>query len=219
MHCSQATQNSSLLGLQSMHFKGKNIDKFGEFIHCIINFQMDHHCPWLNNCVGHWNHRYFFLYMAHTVLGCVFLMVFGFQILWEDYFSDRDPNETFSIFSRHSLIIYETFLTTGCFLFLGGLSLWHAKLITRGETSIEALINKSEEKRFRKLGKVYKNPYDFSPWHNWCLFLGMIDGRGWSSVLLPSSHYPKGNGLQFDSIYSCDIKWNDLPQLDASKLA
>ena len=42
-------------------------------------------------------------------------------------------------------------------------------------------VSRSETKRLRSLGKVYKNPYDFSPWHNWCLFLDMIDGRGWKS--------------------------------------
>ena len=40
---------------------------------------------------------------------------------------------------------------------------------------------RSETRRLRSQGKVYRNPYDFSPWHNWCLFLGMIDGRGWTS--------------------------------------
>ena len=53
-------------------------------------------------------------------------------------------------FSRHALIMYETFMTTGTFLIVGGLTLWHAKLITKGETSIEAHINKSERKRVAK---------------------------------------------------------------------
>lgn len=172
---------------------------------------MDHHCPWLNNCVGHRNHRHFFLYMIYTVLGCVFLMTFGFEILWEDYFREQDPNEVFSVFSRHSLIWFEAFITTGCFLFLGGLTLWHGRLINRGETSIEAHINESERKRLKKKGKVYRNPYDFSPWHNWCLFLGMIDGRGWWHVLFPSSHPPRGNGLEWDTVFSCGVPWNESP--------
>ena len=40
---------------------------------------------------------------------------------------------------------------------------------------------RSETKRLRLDGKSYRNPYNFTPWHNWCLFLGMIDGRGWAS--------------------------------------
>jgi palmitoyltransferase len=40
---------------------------------------MDHHCPWINGCIGHFNHRYFFLYMTYTVLGCLFIMVSMFN--------------------------------------------------------------------------------------------------------------------------------------------
>lgn len=37
---------------------------------------------------------------------------------------------------------------------LGGLTLWHAMLITRGETSVERHINRKETKRLREQGKV-----------------------------------------------------------------
>lgn len=37
---------------------------------------------------------------------------------------------------------------------LGALTLWHAILITRGETSIERHINNKETKRLAKRGKV-----------------------------------------------------------------
>lgn len=39
-------------------------------------------------------------------------------------------------------------------LALGALTLWHAALITRGETSIERHINKKERQRLQKKGKV-----------------------------------------------------------------
>ena len=61
---------------------------------------MDHHCPWLNNCVGHWNHRHFFLYMAWMIAGCAFVMAFGFEIMWEEVFaqgsSDSATDQTHS---------------------------------------------------------------------------------------------------------------------------
>ena len=40
---------------------------------------------WLNNCVGHRNHRHFFLYMAFMVLGTAFIMAFGFQVAFIEF--------------------------------------------------------------------------------------------------------------------------------------
>ena len=81
--------------------------------------------------------------------------------------------------------------------------------------------NQGETKRLKKLGKVYRNPYDFGPWYNWCLFLGLINGRKWTSLLWPSRIRPKGTGLEWDTFQSCDIKWNceEHKLIDASKLA
>lgn len=184
---------------------------------CVL--KMDHHCPWLNNCVGHFNHRHFFLYMVFTVTGCAFIMMFGFEIFMEEFvdhwwggaedvqLATRYPGQSFGVFTRRSLVFYEAFMTSATFVALGGLAAWHARLITAGQTSIEAHINRSETKRLAEQGKLYRNPYNFGPLHNWFLFLGVVDGRGWSSVLLPSSHTPPGDGLTWNSVYSCNINW------------
>lgn len=82
-------------------------------------------------------------------------------------------------------------------LALGALTLWHAALITRGETSIERHINRKERQRLQKKGKVstahstgagwgrarcdaplpvlqiFRNPYSYGSWDNWKVFLGV----------------------------------------------
>ncbi|XP_055317033.1 palmitoyltransferase ZDHHC16 [Sitodiplosis mosellana] len=209
---------------------------------CIL--KMDHHCPWLNNCVGYANHRYFFTYMLYTVIGSLFLIMFGveiaYNVLWladDEEWSETEPleghpitynltghivpisemneyrdiettNEAFEqseanlyrIFMRRSLT-FMAFINVAVVIALGLLTMWHAKLIYRGETSIEAHINAKETKKLAANGKPYQNPYNFGPKKNFQLFLGLVNGRTfWRHFLFPSTHKPEGNGLVFQTI-------------------
>jgi palmitoyltransferase len=84
---------------------------------------------------------------------------------------------------------------------LGALAIWHFKLISRGETAVEAHINKSETKRLDSLGKSFGNPYNFGKSNNWKLFLGLTRGRTfWRHVLFPSTHLPEGDGVSWMTV-------------------
>ena len=76
---------------------------------------------------------------------------------------------------RQKLIILAALICVATFAALGALTWWHAGLISRGETSIEAHINNSEKQKFKVLGHKYTNPYDLGPRENWRLFLGLND--------------------------------------------
>ncbi|XP_044010515.1 palmitoyltransferase ZDHHC16A isoform X2 [Aphidius gifuensis] len=102
--------------------------------------------------------------------------------------------------TRRRLIIFAGLIcVTGLFI-LVGLIWWHGKLITNGETSIEARINSKEIDKYNKQGKIYQNPYDFGILENWKIFLGLKQ-HSWLCVLLPSTHSPRGNGLTWQTIY------------------
>lgn len=205
---------------------------------CIL--KMDHHCPWLNNCVGHYNHRHFFQYMAFTVVGILFIMLFGVEIAYQEFFPAQEPEldghpvrinnseiipvtESLDHLSeeelaeiakqaadtntkewKRRLIVFAALICVATFAALGALTWWHAGLITRGETSIEARINSTETQKYKALGKMYENPYNFGPRENWKLFLGVI-GRSWWHIFFPSNHGPYGDGLTWKTIHDTKI--------------
>lgn len=97
--------------------------------------------------------------------------------------------------SEHNSVLYVFMLCSAVTLALGVLTGWHCNLISRGETSIECHINKGEAKNLKKQGLVFRNPYNFGIWKNWRMVLGLVEGRSWLRILIPSVHLPYGDGI------------------------
>ncbi|XP_029376786.1 palmitoyltransferase ZDHHC16A isoform X2 [Echeneis naucrates] len=173
-------------------------DKMGIYLNVSIS-------AWLNNCVGHFNHRYFFSFCLFMTLGCVYCSISGRNLFLDAYnaletnYQTSAPPYTFKDKMIHKSIIYMWVLTSTVGVALGALTIWHAVLISRGETSIERHINNKETKRMAKWGKVYRNPFNYGRLNNWKIFLGVEKRSHWvTRVLLPSGHAPYGDGLTWD---------------------
>ena len=74
---------SALLSLWYMHwhcacartYSWTPLLSLSPLMSCRCILKMDHHCPWINNCVGFHNHKYFYLFVFYAALGCVYIIL------------------------------------------------------------------------------------------------------------------------------------------------
>ena len=167
---------------------------------CILKF--DHHCPWINQCVGLGNERYFILFMVWFAVGCSVFVSTGWSLVRLSVHFEKDwpfswaPRVLF-------LLIYVLAAVMG--VAVGALACWHLLLVARGETSVENQDNAEYKKLARARQSSFTNVYDCGWRRNLELFFNVGPGMAHSyyTLLLPMRvkpysdgwHYAKRNGL------------------------
>ncbi|CAJ1344789.1 unnamed protein product [Effrenium voratum] len=144
---------------------------------CIL--RMDHHCPWIANCVGFRNHKYFFLLVLYSAMNCWFIVATMASTVCRAGIDEMDPEYRFAlVFGMTLAVIMGTLL--GCFLF------FHCWLMSNASTTIEFC---------EKATAVYGSrvvSYDQGPFENIRAVLGPVV----SLWLLPVAP-PHGDGVNF----------------------
>lgn len=138
---------------------------------CVM--KMDHHCPWINTCCGHFNHGYFVYFLFFAPLGCLhstyILGLTLYYAIYVDYFFAFDD----------SLIVILSLVEFLCTFFAAGLaigvviavgSLWviQIKSIMKNETGVETWIKEKSQLRIQENNNAdhFIYPYDLGRMQN-----------------------------------------------------
>lgn len=183
-------------GYVSKNYKPSNVDRNDKQLyckkcqyprpprahHCKIcrkcTLKMDHHCPWIGNCVGVYNQKYFYQFLFYATLGdLVGFLILVTRLLYIDMSiqsninADKSnpkvidsPLEILLLFTTPLLIILSSCLALAMTVAIGLLFCIQTKMILENSTSIENKLFSED---------ITRSPYYFpDKLHNFRIVMG-----------------------------------------------
>ncbi|KAG2388121.1 hypothetical protein C9374_000971 [Naegleria lovaniensis] len=154
---------------------------------CVL--RMDHHCPWLNNCVGLENHKYFLSFVIFLAIASIYqFFMIGFGLAGV-YSPDPVLLESWDFYAMLEMILSGS---VGITMLL--FSAWHIYLVLTNQTSIEFQFNKGKEDG--------ENPFDIGILQNIQQVFGLLSPQPsvlcWMKLLLlPNAQKSHLDGVSY----------------------
>ncbi|XP_018795851.1 PREDICTED: palmitoyltransferase ZDHHC15 isoform X3 [Bactrocera latifrons] len=152
---------------------------------CVL--KMDHHCPWVNNCVNFTNYKYFVLFLGYALLYCLYVALTSLEYFirfWRLELSQQgDLNGGMGRFN----IVFLFFVSIMFAISLVSLFGYHVYLTLMNRTTLEAF-----RAPIFRIGGPDKNGFNLGKYANF----QEVFGDNWKLWFLPV-YTSMGDGISY----------------------
>eukprot|EP00092_Neocalanus_flemingeri_P028463 GFUD01030907.1.p1 GENE.GFUD01030907.1~~GFUD01030907.1.p1 ORF type:complete len:477 (+),score=126.22 GFUD01030907.1:106-1536(+) len=107
--------------------------------HCSVcedcTLKMDHHCPWVNNCVGFHNYKFFLLFLGYALSYCVFIAASTARYFLRIWLLEKEADQELGSAKYHILFVF--FISILFSLSVSSLFWYHLWLVLHNRSTLE----------------------------------------------------------------------------------